>query len=450
MKKILAGLLIISLVFAASENIQVTIYNNNQGLVRTEKSIQLQKGTTQFQIPGVAAQIDPTSVHLKFDQDDKVDILEMNFLYDLVSSSKIFKKYTGKQIEFRLQYNSDYTGSYKGKLLRYSGGNIILEEEDGEIKIVSSSRIIDYKFPELPGGLITKPTLKWQIDSRLDGEHGAELSYLTNGLDWHAEYVLILAENDRDFSLSSWISLNNQSGASYKNAKVKLIAGDLHRAQPEQGPRPVMLARRAEQEQVQRREIFDYHLYELDRRVDLANREIKQIALFENVEAQTEKKYIYENSAYQSSDQSALSVNLFIKNSEENNLGFPLPKGKVRMFKKDVDESLQMIGEDRIDHTGKEEELQLIAGKAFDVKGERKILDRERYNREEIIKAEISLHNRTDKEVQIEVHENHHGDWHIKNSTDKYKKESNALLIFPVSLKANQDKTIQYTFVREF
>ena len=131
-------------------------------------------------------------------------------------------------------------------------------------------------------------------------------------------------------------------------------------------------------------------------------------------------------------------------------MGMPLPKGKVRMFKEDIDGSLQLIGEDRISHTGKKEQLELTAGKAFDVKGKRTIVNREKYRHEEIIDVKIELFNRTDNTANIEVRENHHGDWHIKSSSSDYTKESNSLLVFPVTLKGNQEKTIEYEFVREY
>ena len=447
MKKVLAILCIFSLVFLSSaENTEVTIYNNNLALIRNTPIIDLEKGNTEFTIHGVSAKIDPTSVHLEFQGAENVDILEMNFLYDLVSSSKIFRKYTGKQIIYHLEDGTEL----QGRLLNYSGGDLILEEPDGEIRITSTRHIRDYKFPDLPGGLITVPTLQWKIDSRSAGRKEAELSYLTKGMSWHAEYVLVLAENDTDFSLSSWISLDNQSGASYEKAKVKLIAGDIHRAPQPETARRVMLARQAQDQEVQQREIFDYHLYEISRKVDIADKEIKQIALFDNIAAQAEKKYIFKNSAYNSSEESSLSIKLFINNTQENNLGIPLPKGKVRMFKEDADSSLQLIGEDRIPHTGKKDEIELTAGKAFDVKGKRTIINREKYRQEEIITVQIELYNRTDHSATIEVQEEHHGDWHIKSSSSEYQKKSNSLLVFPVTLQGNQEKTIKYEFVREY
>lgn len=449
MNKLLLISVILFLAFVAvAEPVQVTVYNKNLALVKTEQEVGLEKGETQFVIRGVSAKIDPTSVHLKFDRDqDKVDILEMNFLYDLVNSSKIFKKYTDKEIVYHLEDGTQYSG----KLLSYTGGDLIIEQADGGILITSTNQIRNYKFPELPGGLITVPTLRWTIDSRIAGVKKAELSYLTEGLSWHAEYVLVLAENDRDFSLSSWVSLENNSGASYPNANVKLIAGDIHRARDREAvPRQVMLSRAAAEKEVERREIFDYHLYELGRRVNIANKEIKQIALFDNVMAQADKKYIYENSAYNPSDESSMLVKLFINNTKDNDLGFPLPKGKVRMFKKDVDESLQLIGEDNISHISENDELELTAGKAFDVKGERSIVNREKYENEEIIEVKIILKNRTERTAAIEVRERHHGDWHVKSSNSDYHKKSNSLLVFPVNLKGKTEKTIEYEFVREF
>mgnify|MGYP006277950651 FL=1 len=437
--------LLVSITFVLAET-RVTVYNNNFAIVRIDREIKLENGKTSFKIEGVSAKIDPTSVHLNFNKANQIEILEMNFLYDLVNSTKIFKKYTGSNILYHLNDGTEL----EGKLLNYSGGDLIVEEPDGEIRINSAKHIRDYKFPGLPGGLITKPTLKWKINSAVSGTREAELSYLTNGMNWHAEYVLVLAKNDKEFKLSSWISLENNSGASYENANLKLIAGDVHRAAEPREPRQIMLSRKAQQEDVEQREIFDYHLYEISRRVDINDREIKQVSLFDNIQGQTDKKYIFKNSAYSNSNEASLLIKLFIPNTEENNMGFPIPKGKVRMFKKDIDGSLQLIGEDRIDHTGKKDLIKLTAGKAFDVKGKRNIMDREEYKQEEVVEVKIELFNRTDNAADIEVQEIHRGDWHIKNSSSDYEKKSNNLLVFPVVLKANQKKTIEYQFVREY
>ncbi|MCK4446447.1 MAG: hypothetical protein KAW56_05145, partial [Candidatus Marinimicrobia bacterium] len=244
------------------KNTQVTVYNDNLGLIRQIRTLDLKKGMSEIKIEGVSAKIDPTSVHLIFPkQVKKVEILEQNFLYDLVSSYKIFEKYTGETITYRLENGNEITG----QLLNVDGSNLILKLPEGGIRIASTKTILDYEFPSLPEGLILKPTLQWLLDSKYKGSTDAELSYLTEGMSWHAEYVMILEENERDFSLSSWISLDNNSGATYENAKMKLVAGTIHRApvrrralmERETQLAPPLAKGRGFKE----RELFDYHLY---------------------------------------------------------------------------------------------------------------------------------------------------------------------------------------------
>lgn len=433
------------------KNTQVTVYNNNLGLIRQIRTLDLKKGMSEIRIEGVSAKIDPTSVHLIFPkQAKKVEILEQNFLYDLVSSHKIFEKYTGETITYRLENGNEITG----QLLNVDGSKLILKLPEGGIRIASTKTILDYEFPSLPEGLILKPTLQWLLDSKYKGNTDAELSYLTEGMSWHAEYVMILEENERDFSLSSWVSLDNNSGATYENAKLKLVAGTIHRApvrrralmERETRAAPLLAKGRGFKE----RELFDYHLYDLQRPVTIKDREIKQVALFDEVSASAEKFYIFSNFANSESEK-PLIVHLKINNSKSNNLGFPLPEGVVRIFKKDIDKTLQLIGEDRISHTSKDDTLHLEIGNAFDVKGKRVIKERTKVSkRSEKVSVEIKIFNRKNKNIKVELHESHSGDWFVKNASHNYIKKSNSLLVFPIEVKANQTITVNYTFQKKW
>ncbi len=441
--------LIIHLSAQPVKNTQLTVYNNDLGLIRQTREVILEKKSSEIRIVGISAQVDPTSVRLTFPQlQGEVTILEQNYLYDLVSSRRIFQKYIGESIIYHLEDGTQLSG----KILSVEGRNLILALPEGGIRIASGKSIMDYEFPSLPEGLILTPTLQWQVQSRHHGRHIAELSYLTGGLSWHAEYILILSENETDLSLAAWVSLNNESGATYADATMKLIAGDIHRARDERERQHAVMAFKAAVEAEQpfaERELFDYHLYELQWPVTLKNNEIKQVTLFEEVYSRGEKIYLFQGNSTQEY-QALLRVVLRIPNTQSNQMGFPIPRGVVRIFKRDVDQTLQLIGEDNIGHTAKQDTLALTVGNAFDVRGEKHITDRKRNKNSETISVKIILYNRKDQAVQAEVQEFHRGDWYLQRASHDYQQKSNRQLVFPLTLKANSSDVITYTFTREW
>lgn len=427
---------------------QITVYNNNLGLVSQTRMLDVIKGESEIRIEGVPAKVDPTSVRITFPgKTDAIDIFEQNFLYDLVNSDKIFEKYIGETINYKTKSGEQTTG----KLLQYDGGNLITQVQNGGIKIASAENIANYDFPSLPSGLILKPTLQWLLSSKIGGSVESAISYLTAGMSWHAEYLMVLEKNDKDFTLNSWVSLDNQSGATYENAKMKLVAGDIHRSQK---PAPVRREKAYAADMVtsmapfEERGLFDYHLYELQRPVTIKDNEIKQITLFDEVTASAEKLYIFKNYA-QSEAEAPLEVHLKLINSTNNHLGIPLPEGVFRIFKKDMDNTLQLVGEDRIGHTAKNDSLDLTVGKAFDVKGKKIITDQQKIkDRTEVISIKIELTNRRTEPVDVEIQELHSGDWFVKSSSHPYQKKSNSLLILPVTVPADKSVTVQYVFQR--
>ncbi|MBN2281392.1 MAG: DUF4139 domain-containing protein [Candidatus Marinimicrobia bacterium] len=451
-KKIL--LLTLPLLLGASEikETHITVYNHNLGLVQQVMNVEINQGHDLFKIEGISAQVDPTTVHLSFPQEkSKIQVLEQNYLYDLVNSDKIFQKYIGEKITCFTIGGHAFTAD----LLSMEGNNLIVRNSDGGIRIINRKEIFDYNFPELPGGLILKPTLQWQLKSGFAGETDAKLSYLTSGMSWHAEYILILDQKDEKGSLSSWVSLENHSGASFIEANLKLIAGEINRAAPQlpQMPRVeksmAFAAMADEAVNFEEREIMDYHLYELQRKVDLKDKEIKQVSMFDDLYCRVDKKYIFSNYNYADSDR-PLDVWINISNRKENNLGLPLPMGIVRIFKEDTDQTLQMVGEDNIRHTSKNDTLKLTVGKAFDVKGERRIMDRKQFNRSEEVRVRLKIRNSKDEKIAVIAKEMHSNDWEVLNSTDSYKKISNAELQFAFDLGPNSEKVIEYTFRRNW
>ncbi len=231
MKTLLAGILvgIASLSFAQEKDVALTVYSNNLALVKEVRTIQLPRGTSEVRFTDVAAAIDPTSVHFKsLTSPGDVDLIEQNYEYDLVNSNKMLQKYIDQEITV----HTEQDGPFQGRLLSASQKAIMLQMKAGNIKSIAIDPIINIDFPAFPEGLITKPTLVWLIDNQRAGEHKAEVSYLTANMSWHAEYVAVCKKSDSLLELNSWVSIDNQSGADYDNAKLKLIAGDVHRAAP--------------------------------------------------------------------------------------------------------------------------------------------------------------------------------------------------------------------------
>jgi hypothetical protein len=370
MKTLLVAMLVglASLSFAQEKDVALTVYSNNLALVREVRTIQLPKGTSEVRFTDVAAAIDPTSVHFTSLTDpENVDLIEQNYEYDLLSPNKMLQKYIDQDITV----HTEQDGPFQGRLLSASQKAIMLQMTGGTIKSIAIDPIISIDYPALPGGLITRPTLVWLVNNQKAGEHKAEVSYLTANMSWHAEYVAVCKKNDSLLELNSWVSIDNQSGADYDNAKLKLIAGDVHRAEPPPGRLMAkgfdMMAEQAAP-QFEEKQFFEYHLYTLQRRATVKNNQIKQISLFPPAEIKADKIYCY-NGAHHGD---AVRVTLAFQNSKGSGPGIPLPKGKVRVYKQDdADKSPEFVGEDLIAHTPQDEKVRIQLGNSFDIKGER-------------------------------------------------------------------------------
>ena len=432
-------------------NTQVTIYNRNLGLVYQEKSFTLNKGSNTVQIEGVSRHVQAATVKLSFPYiSGESQILEQNYLFDLVSTSKIFSKYTGETITLRLESGETISGT----LMKQEGEKVILSLPNEVVRVLNADNIIDYEFPALPGGLILKPTLEWNIQSAFKGKTDAQLSYLTSGMSWHAEYVLVLDRGEKEFSLNSWISLNNNSGTTFEKAKVKLIAGDVNRIRARRLEQPVAYRidgmEKSTAKKVETREIADYHLYELPKLITLRHNELKQVSLFDEINGKGRKVYLFENYSYNEIE-SPLRVVFRIENRKENNMGIAIPKGIVRIFKRDIDESLQFIGEDRIEHTSNKDTLRLTIGNAFDVRGKRTVVERDRsFKNAETITIRIQITNRKNTPVDVEIWEGVSGYWNIKKASHDYQQKSSNRVVFPITVKADTSETISYTYTRRW
>jgi hypothetical protein len=394
---------------ASAREIQLTVYNNDLGLVRDVRDLDLQSGRGSVSIVDVAAQIDPTSVHLKsLTREGGITVLEQNYRYDLASPERILERYLDSAIEAVLEGGE----LHQGKLLSFTGDQLVLSGDKG-LSILRRDKLIDLRCPSLPEGLITKPTLVWDIQADRGGSQKAELSYLTNGIAWHAEYVAVSNEDDTAADLAAWVSVDNHSGADYPDAKLQLIAGDVNRVRPEEphyrgGRNLEVMAMAKADVGFEEEAFFEYHLYTLPRPTTVRDRETKQIALFPP--ARTPVKKLYEYKPWQ--DEKKIRIVLEFENREERGLGMPLPAGKVRTYKQDSHGGQQFVGEDMIDHTPKNEKVRLGLGNAFDVVAERTVKDQTRISDRVFEQSvEVKFRNRKTEPITIVAQDRFWGDW---------------------------------------
>ncbi|RKX28138.1 MAG: DUF4139 domain-containing protein [Candidatus Zixiibacteriota bacterium] len=424
-----------------ADDVAVTIYNSNLGVVSENRTLDFSKGIGQLDFKDVPSAIDASSVTFDvIDKSGSVAILEQNYAYDLVSPEKIYSRYIDKGIDL-----IDKEGKlYSGNLLAYSSGAVTLKEKSGGIKIVQLVNITEVNFPELPDGLITRPTLFWRYSSDHDGPLDCRVGYQTSGLSWSAEYIGVLSDDEDNLDLSGWSSITNNSGKTYKDATLKLVAGDIHRARPERGRGMdmKMLSMAAPSDAgFEEKAFFEYHLYTLPRKATVADKEIKQISLFEPASTTVEKKFIYRPDR----NPKKVEVAINFTNSTAAGLGMPLPSGRVRLFKADDDGSLILLGEDRIDHTPRDEELNIKVGYAFDIAAEERLMQRDKIsNQVEDRTFEIELRNRKESSVIVKIEKKIWGFWEIVESDHPYIVKDAQTLQFDVPIEAGETIVVKF------
>jgi len=439
-------------------------------VVRQERPLELSPGRSELRFSDVAALIEPTTVRFESLTDPEgTQVLEQNYQFDLVSSQKLVERYLDREITVE-QTHGDRIESFTGKLLSASGG-LILQDAQGRIRTLSGWTNI--QFPELPGGLITRPTLVWDVLADRGGRHDTRVSYQTQGMTWWADYNLVFTPgkdaNSGLLDVGAWVSIINQSGASYEDAKLKLIAGDVHRApQPGMYQKSMrampMAAMESDMAGFQEKSFFEYHLYTLGRPTTLPDNSTKQLELFDTARGVPAEKILlyYGTGGFYSVFPSPMTdrnlgiqgnkkVDVYLRfhNDEKNGLGVPLPSGRVRVNQLDTaDGSLEFIGEDVIDHTPRNEEVLIQLGSAFDVVGERTQVDFKvdttRKWMEETI--EIELRNQKKEAVDVLVKENlfRWVNWKIVEASHDYEKVDARTIHFPVHVEAEGKASVTY------
>jgi hypothetical protein len=438
---------------AQRDEVGITIYNQNFGLVREVRTIELPAAANSrslLEFRDVSERIQTETVSIK-SLGGQLRVLEQNYRYDLLSPQKLLEKYVGKKVKvYRWNEHTGKDDEFEAEVLAVSQGTVL--RINGEITYNFPGRIA---FPQLPDNLIAKPTLVWMLEG--GGKQKIEVTYLTHNLNWNADYVFSINENDTLGDITGWVTLNNTTGTAYDNAKLKLVAGDVQRvsrntystteAVPDAAPRGA-----ASKPQFQEEGFFEYHLYTLDRPTTLLNAEQKQVTLLEAQGVKVDKRLIFFGAASyyrghygQVVSNQKVGVYLDIENKETNHMGMPLPKGTVRVYKADKSGAKQFIGEDNIDHTPRDEKVRIKMGEAFDVVGDRKQTDYKILGTCTIESAwEISLRNHKDTPTQVEVYEPAGGDWElVSQSMPSTKKDAHTFTFMP-TIAARGEVKITY------
>lgn len=430
----------------------VTVYNVDLALVKDRRDIMLDRGTRELQFMDVASGIIPQSVNITSLNGNGLRVLEQNYEYDLLDPDKLLDKYVGKEVKLLT------TNPYKGKekiepatLLSNNGGPIF--QIGDEITYGHPGRVI---FPGVPDNLISKPTLVWLVNTVTKGKQSVEASYLTSGINWRSDYVVTLNDGDDRADLTGWVTIDNKSGATYTDARLKLVAGDVNTVEEEYEFKEKLMdgfvARAAEKPQFQEEAFFEYHIYTLQRPSTIKNNQTKQINLIKADTIPVKKEFIYYGAPYYyrnrysgAMNDQKVGVYVEIANKEDNNLGIPLPKGTMRVYKHDSEGSLQFIGENLIDHTPKDEKVKIKLGDAFDIVGERKQTDWRklafsRYEAEYL----ITLRNHKKEDVVVKVVEPIPGDWKMIRSSHTYKKTDAFTAEFEITVPKDKEVKLSY------
>ncbi|MFN8450197.1 MAG: DUF4139 domain-containing protein [Anaerolineae bacterium] len=452
------------------DGVALAVYNQGTALVQDRRTFTFQAGLNTINFTDVAAGIDPTSVtFVSLTDPTGTIVLEQNYVYDLVNSAALLQRYIDEQIAV---ITTDGT-QYQGTLLSGNGGDIILRQDDGQVIVISPTNVRDIRFPNLPGGLITRPTLRWMIQAAQAGDQQVALTYLTSGMNWSADYNVLLATDNQSLDLNGWVTLNNTSGAAYHDALVKLVAGDVNRLPEPQAAleRGVLMdAMAAAPPQVEQRDISEYKLYEIQRPVTVGANETKQVEFVTAAGVPAHTFFVYDSSQpyyfgggpitdqyYGQTGITDVQNYLEFNTGDDGGLGAALPAGRVRVYQQDVDGAALLIGENSIDHTAKGEDVRLYLGNAFDLVGER-IQKDYRLISGNVLEETYEIHLRNHKEndaVEIRVPEHlfRWSNWEIVNASMDYTQVDSNTIEFRPTVPAHDGEvvityTVRYTWPR--
>lgn len=465
MKRLLLLLAFTPLPAFAESQPALTIYNQNFAVVRETLPLELKQGVTAVTFAGATRQLEPDSVILR-DLSGKaaLQILEQNYRNDPVSQETLLAHYEGQSIDFQRIDANGNVKTVSGKIIR---ANPPLVEVEGKLQFNLPGQPL---FPALADDNILQPSLQWQLQSDKPGKVEAELAYITGGLSWKADYNLVAPEKGDKVSLVGWITFDNRSGKTFKDAKIKLMAGDIHRVHPLRDKMHMMsemlATARAAAPAVTEKSFDEYHLYTLERPATLRDQETKQVEFLHAEEVQSNRVFVYDglnpeafrhypvehlrsNEGIGQQSSTKVAIMREFKNTKENHLGIPLPKGKIRFYRQDSDKRLEFLGENEIDHTPRNETVRVFTGNAFDIVGERKRTHFTRNDDKKVFTEsfEIKVRNRKDEPVEVQIVEHlfRWYNWEITEKSAPYTKVSAQKIEFPVKIEPDSEKTVTYT-----
>ena len=438
-------------------DLSVTVYNSNLALVRDVRQVHLEHGEFPLKFEDVAAAIMPQTVHFRSLTDpSKLNVIEQNYEYDLLDPQKLLQKYVGREVTLVQRETDAGSTKYvetKGLLLSDNGSPVWKIGDE----IVTGLTAESYRFPDLPANLYSQPTLIWTLDNRGSDAQRVEASYLTNSMNWSADYVLNVSRDEKTADLDGWVTLVNNSGTAYENARLQLVAGEVHRAAQMRdylvAGMTVNKAAEAPASQFQQEAFGEYHLYTLQRRTSIQNNETKQVSLLNGANIPVEKylevdglPYYYRNpQGIGNAIPQPVKIYYRFKNDAKSGLGMPLPAGTVRVYQADSQGGTQFAGEDAIDHTPKDQTLRIYTGNAFDVVCERKTMDYKKLASDLFeLEYQITLRNHKDGPVTVEVREPIGGDWDVINSNYKWTKLDATTIGFEIPVDKDGTATLDY------
>jgi hypothetical protein len=437
-------------------DLNVTVYNSNIALVRDVRNLMLPGSTFRLKFMDIAATVNPATVHFRSLTDpDKLGVIEQNYEYDLLEPAKLLHKYVGKEVTLVRSYQESGTTKHeeiKATLLSDNNGPVWKIGND----IVTGMFAESYRFPEVPANLYDRPTLLMSLENSGPRKQQIEASYLANNLSWNADYVLTVARDDKNADLDGWVTVANNSGTAFRNAHLQLVAGELNRVQPpapmaEMAVRAMPSAKAAQQ--FQQEAFSEYHLYTLGRKTSVEDKETKQISLLQGSGVPVEKVFVVNGQSYYYRSQQApgaplkdpVLVYYKFKNEEKNGLGIPLPAGNVRVYQKDSKGGILFAGEDRINHTPKDEEVDIHIGNAFDVVAEHKQTDYKHVDTHTWeLEYEVTFRNHKDAPIVVQVNEPIGGEWEMLSSTYKYTKTAAFAAQFNVPVAKDGTSVLKY------
>ncbi|RMF74821.1 MAG: DUF4139 domain-containing protein [Acidobacteria bacterium] len=433
--------------------VSVTVYNVGLGLVRETRVLRdVPHGVAALRFMDVPSRINPRTVHLaSLDDPGGLVVLEQNYEFDLISPQKLMEKYVGREVEIVEQAEDLTTRSVRATLLSVNGGPVyrigdrIVLNQTGKVTL-----------PDVPPDLVPRPTLVWTIRNERAREHRVEASYLTDGMTWSADYVAVIAEDDASLGLTGWVTIDNRSGATFRDATLKLVAGDVRRVSARGVPMEESVAtdrmRKAAAPQFAEESFFEYHLYTLGRPTTVKDNQTKQISLLQAERVPVSKTLLIRGQPWWfrnqrgtlTRDQKA-EVVLRFDNTKKVGLGVPLPKGTIRVYKKDRSGAEQFVGEDAIDHTPRDETIRLHVGDAFDVVASQTQTDYDALSPRMSESAyEVVIRNHKDEDVTVTVREPVGGDWTLIRASHEGRKRDAGTLEFEIPVPANGQATLTY------